>query len=86
VQVDRDTAARLGISSQLIDDTLYDASAAAGGHDVHAGQPVPRGAGVKPEFQNTPTRCSSLRALGDGRAGAALRAGQDEAGGDFAER
>jgi len=46
VEVDRDSAARLGITPQLVDDTLYDAfRPAAGGDDLHAAQPVSGGPG-----------------------------------------
>ena len=46
VQYDRDTAARFGISSQLIDNVLYDAFGQRQVvHHVHRAQSVPRGDG-----------------------------------------
>ncbi len=45
VTIDRDTAGRLGITPQNIDDALYDAfRPAAGLHHLHAVQPISRGA------------------------------------------
>ena len=46
VQYDRETAARFGISPQLIDNTLYDAFGQTPGFDhVHSAESVPRGDG-----------------------------------------
>ena len=44
--IDRDTASRLGITAQAIDDTLYDAFGQRPGLDhLHAAEPVPRDPG-----------------------------------------
>ena len=82
--IDRDTASRLGITAA--DDrrhALRRLRPAAGLHDLHSTEPVPRGARSRaPSFNRIRTRCRSIYvALANGQPGAAervhtLRAGQ----------
>ena len=71
--IDRDTASRLGITPQLIDDTLYDAFGQRQVVDhLHAAEPVPRRHGGGAALLAAPRDAARhLRALAHRRAGAA---------------
>ena len=71
--IDRDTASRLGITPQAIDDTLYDAFGQRQVATIYTQLNQYRVVlEVKPEFQRGPERARrALRRRADGRAGAA---------------
>ena len=76
VDVDRDTASRLGVTPQAIDDTLYDAFGQRQvRHHVHPAEPVPRRAGGEAGVRQEPRsiwQISTWR-VGDGGASPAQR-------------
>ena len=67
--IDRATASRLGITPQLIDDTLYDAFGQRQVSTIFTpAQPIPGRPCVDPEFQKSPPGCKrSISAAQEGQ-------------------
>ena len=62
--IDRNTASRLGITPQMIDDTLYDAFGQRQvSDDVHAVEPVSRGAGSRSRIPEQPALVAGYLSL-----------------------